>query len=393
MFEHSAQKNADAIALILDNQQFTYAELLVLSENIAAFLITQNIQSGDIVGICLKRSPIMVASVLATLKIGATYLPLDAEYPEARLKFMVNHSQVKTILTQRKFAHLFSFDSCTSHFIVSNNLLEDLEKTYFLLQFHKEIDDSLAKELVIRTEIATRSKESYEFGSIYFEEFYNTQRDVISARIQAVNSSLVVRTEEFALKLILQVEDNLAPLDLAVADFYNATLDFPVDARIAMDVAAVNSREVDQYDYLVLAARNTRRGVGISWISWGGVGFDYFARVSIANSEIKKIEMQKSKATYEVKNQVAAMYEEIAKHKEKMALQNELLDMAKAQYATAITSHDNLLTTLIAVKKAELGLLGAQRDSRRLQYELELKYIKLKRLMSADMLTNEIPRI
>jgi hypothetical protein len=265
--------------------------------------------------------------------------------------------------------------------IVTANLLEDLEKTYFLLQFHKEIDESLAKELAIKTEIADRSKESYEFGSIYFEEFYNTQREVISARIQSVNSNLVVRSEEFALKLILQVEDNLAPLELAVADFYNGALDFPVEAQIAMDVAANNSKEVDQHDYLVLAARNVRRGVGISWISWGGVGFDYFARCSVANSEIKKIEMLKSKATFE-----------IAKHKEKMELQNKLLAMAKTQYAATVTNRDNLLTTVIAVKKAELSLLGAQRDTRRLEYELELKYIKLKRLMSADMLTNEIPK-
>jgi outer membrane protein TolC len=276
--------------------------------------------------------------------------------------------------------------------IVTANLLEDLEKTYFLLQFHKEIDESLAKELAIRTEIADRSKESYEFGSIFFEEFYNTQRDVVSARIQSVNSSLVVKSEEFALKLILQVEDNLAPLELAIADFYNGALDFPVEAQIGMDVAANNSKEVDQHDYLVLAARNVRRGVGISWISWGGVGFDYFARCSVANSEIKKIEMLKSKAIFEVKNQVAAMYEEIAKHKEKMELQDKLLAMAKTQYATTVTNRDNLLTTVIAVKKAELSLLGAQRDSRRLEYELELKYIKLKRLMSADMLTNEIPK-
>jgi outer membrane protein TolC len=102
--------------------------------------------------------------------------------------------------------------------------------------------------------------------------------------------------------------------------------------------------------------------------------------------------MLKSKATFEVKNQVAAMYEEIAKHKEKMELQNKLLAMAKTQYAATVTNRDNLLTTVIAVKKAELSLLGAQRDTRRLEYELELKYIKLKRLMSADMLTNEIPK-
>jgi len=149
---------------------------------------------------------------------------------------------------------------------------------------------------------------------------------------------------------------------------------------------------VDQFAYLISAAKKTKRGVAVSWISWGGVGFDYFARVSIAKHEVQKIEHERTKTVYETKNQIAAQYETIAKHQEKMALQAKLLEMSETEYARALANYDDLLGTFIQVKKAELNLLVAKREQRRLQYELELKYIKLKRTIGAYMITNQIPR-
>ena len=98
------------------------------------------------------------------------------------------------------------------------------------------------------------------------------------------------------------------------------------------------------------------------------------------------------KATIETRNQVAAAYAEIEKTKEKMALQAQLQKMAEDNYAAAIEGYNNQLATLLTVKKAELSLVYAQRDSRKLQYDLELKYIHLKRILGANMMTNEIPK-
>jgi outer membrane protein TolC len=276
--------------------------------------------------------------------------------------------------------------------IVKKNLLEDLEKTYFLLQFHKEAVASLSKELDLKKVIAERLKEAYDLGAVGFDEYYNSQREVVLAQSNLVNATELVKTEEYALKLILQVKNNLDLLVLDNQTFYNDSLSFPTDVNFAMDLAANNSKEVEQFDYLIAAAKNTKRGVALLFISWNGVGFDYFARVSVASSEIEKLRLQKTKAVIEVKNQVAAMYTEVSKQKEKMAIQAQLLEMAKAQYEAALTNYNNQLGTLITLKRAELDLVGAERDALRLKYELEVKLIHLKRILGTNMLTNEIPR-
>ena len=275
--------------------------------------------------------------------------------------------------------------------IVKKNLLEDLEKTYFMFQFHKETVSSLTSELAIKKVIADRSQEAYDLGSIKFDEYYSVQRDLVAAQSNLVNANEILKTDEYALKLILQV-NNLSEFDLILENLYNGTLSFPVDTNEAMNIAVNNSKEIEQYDWLIAAAKNTKTGVAVSWISWNGVGFDYFARVSIAKTEVTKLQLQKTKSTIELKNQVAAMYVEISKLQEKMVYQNQLLQMAKDNYAQALANNNDQLATLITVKKAELSLLNSERDSRRLDYELEFKFIKLKRILGTNMITNEIPK-
>ncbi len=276
--------------------------------------------------------------------------------------------------------------------IVKKNLLEDLEKSYFLFQFHKETVESLQSELSIRKVIAERSKEAFDLGAISFDDFYLAQRFVVAAKTNLVNATEVLKNDEFTLKLLLQSND-LSEFDLMVEDLYNASLAFPADVNEAMDIAVKHSLEVEQFDYLIQAARKTKTGVAVSWISWGGVGFDYFAKVSVARSEIKKLQLQKEKAIIGLRNQVATIYAEIEKLKEKLTFHNELLEMSKNEYARAQENYNNQLGTLLTLKAAEISLINVQRDSRRMQYDLELKYLKLKRVIGANMLTNEIPKI
>jgi outer membrane protein TolC len=276
--------------------------------------------------------------------------------------------------------------------IVKKNLLEDLEKSFYLYQFHKEMVSSFNKELEIRSQIALRSKTAYDLGTIDFDEYYRSQREVITARTQAVNGNELLQTEGYALKLILQVNDNDEELNLVPAPFYNVNLDFPASSSEAAKIAANNSKEVEQFNCMIDAANKQKKGVTVSWISWSGVGFDYFARVSIAKAGVEKLELQKAKAAIEVKNQVALAYDEIAKHQEKMAFQDQLLKMAKIDLERVSSIDNEEMSTFIARKTAELTLMSAERETRKLQYELELKFIKLKRLLGTNMSTNAIPR-
>ena len=275
--------------------------------------------------------------------------------------------------------------------IVQKNLLADLESTFFLYQYHQDMLESFNKESQIVNEIATRSKEAYDLGAIDFSEYYRTQRSVVSANTQAINGKQIIKTEEYALKLILQA-NNTEALDLEKTNFYNGTLDYPETAAEAATIAVNNSKEVDQFDYLIEAANKQKKGVALSWISWSGVGFDYFAKLSIAKHEVNKIALNKKKSVYEIKNQVAAQYAQIESQKEKIAYQEQLLTMAKNEYTAALEAQDSLLNSFIFTKKAELNVMYAERESSKLQYELELQYIKLKRILGTNMMTNVVPR-
>lgn len=275
--------------------------------------------------------------------------------------------------------------------IVLKNLLEDFEKSYFLHQFHKEMLKTFMSELEIKATIAQRSQEAYDLGAISFDDYYYAQRDVVNARTQLVSAKELIKAEEFALRLLLE-KDSEEELEFEEEKLYNAELDLPQSSKEGQVIAVNNSREIKQFDYLVSAAEKQKKGVALSWISWNGVGFDYFARNAIAKSEVKKLELQRKQTSIEVKNQVAVQYAQIVNLQEKIRYQNQLVAMAESHYTRALSNYDQKLGTFISLKKAELSLMSTRRDSRRLQYELELKLIKLKRLVGTNMLTNVVPR-
>ena len=62
-------------------------------------LIADGVGPEDIVAVCFARSPEMIVAVLATLKAGAAYLPLDPEYPTERLAFLLDDAAPKSMLT------------------------------------------------------------------------------------------------------------------------------------------------------------------------------------------------------------------------------------------------------------------------------------------------------
>src|SRR4051794_23681808 len=70
-------------------------------------LIKRGVRPGEFVGVCLERSPALVAGLLGILKAGAAFVPFDAKYPPARLQYMFQDAGVRMLLTsvtQRDFA-------------------------------------------------------------------------------------------------------------------------------------------------------------------------------------------------------------------------------------------------------------------------------------------------
>lgn len=101
LFEIQARQTPDALAVISDDRRLTYRELDARSNQLARFLVRHGVIAGSAVALCMQRSVDVVTALLAILKAGAVYVPLDPQYPRNRLAFMFDDCQAKVALTQQ----------------------------------------------------------------------------------------------------------------------------------------------------------------------------------------------------------------------------------------------------------------------------------------------------
>ena len=101
-FEEQVEKNPNNIALVFKMKTMTYSELNKKVNSLARYLNTNKIRKGSIVGIIVNRSFEMIISILAVLKAGASYIPIDPEYPEERINYILENSNCDAIITLQK---------------------------------------------------------------------------------------------------------------------------------------------------------------------------------------------------------------------------------------------------------------------------------------------------
>ncbi len=101
LFEQLAETHATQIALVLGDSALTYGQLHQQANQLAYVLRSHGIGPDCIVGLMLERSFQIVIAMLAVLKAGAAYLPIDPHYPEQRKQFMIADSGAKILLTQQ----------------------------------------------------------------------------------------------------------------------------------------------------------------------------------------------------------------------------------------------------------------------------------------------------
>ncbi|MGI9329658.1 MAG: amino acid adenylation domain-containing protein, partial [Gammaproteobacteria bacterium] len=98
LFAVQAQRVPQRTALLFGGKAFSYQWLASRSDAIASELLHNGVQPRDLVGVACKRSPDLIAAVLAILRCGAAYLPLDPEYPPARLQLMLEDAGVQRVV-------------------------------------------------------------------------------------------------------------------------------------------------------------------------------------------------------------------------------------------------------------------------------------------------------
>ena len=122
LFEEQVVKRPQAIALIYKDQKMTYWELNKRANQLAHYLLQYGVQDNTLIGICFERSFNMIVALLAILKAGSAYLPLDRSYPQERLEFMLKDARVSLVISENSAMGDLSFID-----IITINLDRDWE--------------------------------------------------------------------------------------------------------------------------------------------------------------------------------------------------------------------------------------------------------------------------
>ncbi|MCP4663218.1 MAG: AMP-binding protein, partial [bacterium] len=100
LFEAQAAATPEAMALVWGGRRLSYRELDRRANGLADDLRSLGVETEVTVGICAERTPALVIAILAVLKAGGTYVPLDPAYPRQRIAFMLEDAGVRVLLTQ-----------------------------------------------------------------------------------------------------------------------------------------------------------------------------------------------------------------------------------------------------------------------------------------------------
>ncbi|WP_306325768.1 non-ribosomal peptide synthetase, partial [Streptomyces venezuelae] len=103
-FERQVRRSPEAVALVCEDRELTYAELDDAADRLAQLLRSRGVGAEDVVGVALPRSPELVVALLAVMKAGAAYLPLDADHPQDRIAYMLTDAGARTVVTVHALA-------------------------------------------------------------------------------------------------------------------------------------------------------------------------------------------------------------------------------------------------------------------------------------------------
>ena len=99
VFEEKVSKSPNEVGIIEDNKQYTYSEINSMSNQLARRIIEMKSGENDLIGIQLERSVKLVISILATIKAGCGYVPIDYTYPSLRKEYITNDTNLSVVIT------------------------------------------------------------------------------------------------------------------------------------------------------------------------------------------------------------------------------------------------------------------------------------------------------
>lgn len=106
LFEHQADLQPDAPCIRTPQQSLSYKQVEQRANALARGLQSQGLGAGSVVGLLMDRTPALYIAILAVLKAGAAYMPMDAAYPSDRLTFMAEDANIQVLITTSSLVKL-----------------------------------------------------------------------------------------------------------------------------------------------------------------------------------------------------------------------------------------------------------------------------------------------
>ncbi len=122
IFESEINNNFDKTALVFNDEQISYGELNKRANQLAFLLRSKGIEQNSVVGLFLDRSIEMIIGIIATLKSGGAYLPIDSGFPSNRIKYMINDSGTKFLVSKSSIIKDFSYTNLLNYDSLSQNV-------------------------------------------------------------------------------------------------------------------------------------------------------------------------------------------------------------------------------------------------------------------------------
>ncbi len=224
LFEETARKNPDHIAVKYKGESYRYCDLNKKANRLARTIKKTKRKQNSIVGLFMDRSYSMAVSILAVLKAGMAYLPIDPEYPADRILFMLKDSEVSVLLTDKDRLENFDYDGELIKVGREESYEEedtDLNQTYSLESLTYIIYTSGSSG--VPKGVMVKQKNVLHYLNSFLQEFIITEKDRV---IQVSSYSFDAFVEEFYPALIrggtLIIPENEIIMDVrALVSFIN----------------------------------------------------------------------------------------------------------------------------------------------------------------------------
>lgn len=199
LFKLQVDNKRDSIAIEFENEKLTYKELDEKSDYLANYLMKNGVKEEDLVAICLEKRIEMIIGILAVMKCGGAYVPIDPNYPKDRIDYILKDIASKVILT--------SFDH--------NELLEGYDEINII-----NLDDEQAFDTIGALSINTANISSDNLAYVIYTSGSTGKPKGVKIEHKALLNFL------FAMQDQLDLDENLKFLSLTTFTFDISLLEF-----------------------------------------------------------------------------------------------------------------------------------------------------------------------